>query len=811
MATSARVVIVGGGIVGTSVAYHLTKLGWRDVVLLEQGSLSGGTTWHAAGLVGQLRSSSNLTRLIRYSVDLYSRLEAETGQSTGWKQCGSVSVARTADRMVQLRRNASVANAYGIEAHVISLDEAKRRYPILRTDDLVGAVWIPGDGKANPADVTQALARGARAGGAQLREGVKVTGVRVERGAVTGVETSEGPIATSILVNCAGMWARELGRMSGVSIPLHACEHMYIVTQPIAGVTPDLPVLRDQDGHIYVKEEVGGLLMGGFDPWAKPWGTDRIPEPFIFQTLKEDWEKFEILMTNAVQRLPTLEHAEVRTFLNGPESFTPDNYFILGEAPEVRRYYVGAGFCSGGIAAAGGAGRALAEWIVEDRAPMDLWQADVRRFAPFHADPRFLRERASEIVGVHYFVAFPNRELTTGRGLRRSPLHELLRARGACFGAKMGWERANWFAPPGVAAETEYSFGRQNWFPHAAAEHRAAREAVAVFDQTSFGKLLLDGPDAGAALQRLCANDVDVPVGRLVYTGMLNERGGYESDLTVTRLAQDAYLLVTGSAQATRDASWVRRHLPDGARAALRDVTGAWSVIGLMGPRSRELLARLTDADVSNAGFPFATAREIGIARAPVRAARITYVGELGWELYIPAEFAGGVYDAVVAAGDDLGLRHAGYHAMDSLRIEKAYRSWGHDLGCEDTPLEAGLGFAVRFDKRVPFIGRDALLAQREKPLARRLLVFVLDDPEPLLYHDEPIWRDGALVGRIASGAYGHTLGRSIGLGWVAHPDGVTEAFVTDGRWEIEIACERRPARAQLAPPYDPRSLRVRA
>src|SRR5262244_1111063 len=538
--TAARVVVVGGGIVGTSVAYHLTRLGWRDVVLLEQGSVSGGTTWHAAGLVGQLRASSNLTRLIRYSADLYGRLEAETGQATGWKRCGSLSVARTAERMVQLERNAALARSYGIDAEVISVKRAGERYPLMRTDDLVGAVWIPGDAKANPADITQALARGARARGAQIHEGVTATGVRIESGRVAGVETSDGVIATETLVNCAGMWARELGRLSGVTVPLHACEHMYIVTKPIDGVTPDLPVLRDTDGHIYFKEEVAGILMGGFDPWAKPWGMEGIPKGFTFGTLPEDWGKFEPLMRHAIQRVPALETAEVRLLMNGPESFTPDNYFILGEAPEVRRYYVGAGFCSGGIAAAGGAGRALAEWIVEDRPPMDLWQADIRRFAQFHATPEFLRERVSEIVGVHYFVAFPNRELQSGRGLRRSALHERLHVRRACFGSKMGWERANWFAPEGIAPETEYSFGRQNWFPHAAAEHRTCREAVALFDQSSFAEFRLEGPDAERVLQRVCANDVAIEPGRLVYTGMLNDRGGFESDLTVTRLAADA-------------------------------------------------------------------------------------------------------------------------------------------------------------------------------------------------------------------------------------------------------------------------------
>jgi len=811
IASHAHVVIVGGGIIGTSVAYHLTKLGWTDVVLLEQGSLSGGTTWHAAGLVGQLRASSNLTRLIRYSVDLYERLEAETGQATGWKRCGSLSVARTAERMIQLERNAALARSYGIDAEVISAKRAGERYPLMRTDDLVGAVWIPGDGKANPADITQALARGARAGGAGIHEGVKVTGVLLDRGGVVGVETSQGPIATEILVNCAGMWARELGRMSGVTVPLHACEHMYIVTNPIDGVTPDLPVMRDADGHIYFKEEVAGLLMGGFDPWAKPWGMDGIPEGFSFGTLPEDWGKFEPLMRNAIERVPALESAQVRLLMNGPESFTPDNYFILGEAAEVRRYYVGAGFCSGGIAAAGGAGRALAEWIVEDRPPMDLWQADIRRFAPFHADPGFLRERASEIVGVHYFVAFPNRELETGRGLRLSPLYERLRDKRACFGSRMGWERANWFAPEGVAPETIYSFGRQNWFPYAAAEHRACREAVAVFDQSSFSKFRLDGPDAEACLQRLCANDVAVAPGRVVYTGMLNERGGFESDLTVTQLGGDAYLIVTGSAQTTRDAHWIRRHIPDGARATLTDVTGAYAVLGVMGPRSRDLLSRLTRADLSSPAFPFATSSEIRLGGALVRASRITYVGELGWELYVAVELAAGVYDALHEAGGDLGLADAGYYAIESLRVEKAYRAWGRELTTDLTPLEAGLGFAVRFDKPAPFIGREALLAQRGKPLAKRLVSFVLDDPEALPLGDEPIWCEGGIVGSTTSAAYGHTLGRAVAMGYVSRPGGVDAAYLSTARFEVEIGGDRFSARGGFKSPYDPDGLRVKS
>jgi 4-methylaminobutanoate oxidase (formaldehyde-forming) len=803
------VIVIGGGIAGCSVAYHLTRLGWRDVLLLERRDVSCGTTWHAAGLVGQLRTTQNLTRLARYGADLYERLEAETGQATGFRRPGGVSVARTAERMHELKRLASMARCFGVDVEVVTAAEAGRRWPLMRTDDLVGALWLPRDGRTNPIDTTRALARGARQGGATIVEDTAVTGIRVSNGRVAGVATASGDVACEVVVNCAGMWAREVGRMAGVTVPLHASEHFYIVTDPIPGVTADLPVLRDTDGYIYVREEVGGLLMGGFEPVAKPWGMDGIPAHFAFSLLPEDWEHFRVLMEQALIRIPALESAPVRRHVNGPESFTSDGRFLLGEAPECRNFFVAAGFNSIGIASAAGAGKAVAEWIVGGEPSMDLWDVDIRRVAPFQGNPRYLRDRTVEMVGAAYAVHWPFLQPVTARGVRKSVLYDRLAARGACFGVVLGWERANWYATSGMEAAYRYSYGRQNWFPCAAAEHRAVREAVGLFDQSSFCKLRLDGPDALAALQHLCANDVDVPPGRLVYTQMLNARGGIEADLTVTRLAADAFMIVTATAAATHDADWIRRHLGE-ARAVLTDVTSSEAVLGVMGPRSRALLSRLTDTDLSSAAFPYLTSRPIWLASAPVRAARVTYVGELGWELYIPTEFAPGVYDALVAAGEDLGLRHAGYHAMDSLRIEKAYRSWGHDLGGEDTPLEAGLEFAVRFDKRVAFLGREALLAQRKTPLARRLLVFVLDDPEPLLYHDEPVWREGTLVGRISSGAYGHTVGRAVGLGWVSAADGVSDAFVESGRWEVEIACERVPARAQLAPPYDPKSLRVR-
>jgi glycine cleavage system T protein len=805
----ARAVIVGGGIVGCSVAYHLTKLGWRDVVLLERRELACGTTWHAAGLVGQLRSSHNLTRLARYGAVLYERLEAETGQATGFRRSGSISVARTAERLVELKRGASMARCFGVEVEPISPAAAGRRWPLMRTDDLAGAVWIPGDGRTNPIDTTLALARGARQGGATIVENVTVTGIQRARGAATGVRTDRGDVAADVVVNCAGMWGREVGRMAGVNVPLHAAEHFYIVTEPMAGVTRDLPVLRDTDGYIYVREEVGGLLMGGFEPAAKPWGMHGIPEEFRFSLLPEDWEHFRVLMEQACVRIPALETAPVRRHVNGPESFTPDNRYMLGEAPELRRFFVAAGFNSVGIASAAGAGQALAEWIVGGEPGMDLWDVDIRRFAPVQGNARYLEERTKEVVGLLYAVHWPFRQPETARGVRRSVLHDRLVARGGVFGVVAGWERANWFATPGVEPRYRYTYGRQNWFPCAAAEHRAVREAVGLFDQSSLAKLRLEGPEAVAALQRLCAADVDVAPGRIVYTQMLNARGGIECDLTVTRLADDAFLIVTIAAAATHDADWIRRGI-GGARATLTDVTSAFTVLGMMGPRSRELLSRLTPADLSTAVFPFGASREIELGYATVRATRITYVGELGWELYVPTELAQGVYDALVAAGGEVGLRHAGYHAMDSLRLEKGYRSWGHDLGPEDTPLDAGLGFAVALEKD-GFVGREALLRQRERPRSRRLLTFTLDDPEPLLLGDEPIWRDGRLVGRITSGAYGHTLGRSVGMGYVSHPDGVDTTFLQSARWELEIATERVPATAHLEPPYDPTSARVRA
>ncbi|MBK5569113.1 FAD-dependent oxidoreductase [Ensifer sp. SSB1] len=810
--TQAQVVIVGGGIIGCSVAYHLTKLGWNDVVLLEQGQLSGGTTWHAAGLVGQLRSHANMTGLIKYSTKLYSELESETGLATGWKNCGSLSVARTQDRMTVLKRTAASARAQGVAIEVISPREAQDLWPVMAIDDLVGAVWLPGDGKANPTDLTQSLAKGARNRGARVIERVRVTGISTKNGVVTGVETDRGAIAAEIVVNCAGQWARKVGQMCGVTVPLHSAEHMYIVTGRIEGVHPDLPVMRDPDGYIYFKEEVGGLVMGGFEPEAKPWGMVGIPDDFEFALLPDDWDQFEILMHNALQRVPQLATSEVKKFYNGPESFTPDNNFILGEAPELKNFFVGAGFNSMGIASAGGAGRALAEWIVNRSPTMDLWPVDIRRFAGFNNNPRWLHDRVKETLGLHYAMPWPNRELETARPFRRSPLYDRLAARGACFGSKMGWERANWFAVGGERPVAEYAFGRQNWHEAVKREMKATREAVGIFDQTSFAKLLVQGRDAAAALNRICAADIDVNIGRSVYTGLLNERGGYESDLTVMRLAVDRFLLITGSAQAVHDADWIQKNIPPDAHVTLTDVTSAYAVLALMGPKSRDILSKLTSADISNEGFPFATIREIDIGYATAYANRMTYVGELGWELIVPTEFTVGVYEALHEIGGKFGLTDCGYYALEALRLEKGYRAWSRELTPDINPCEAGLAFAVAADKVGGFIGRDAYLAVKAKGApARRIVQFTVDDPLPVLWGGELILRDGRPVGEVRSAAYGHSLGRSVALALIEHSAGVDKSFVESGRFEVELAGERFAVTAHLAAAYDTKAFRVRA
>ncbi|MGO9294141.1 MAG: GcvT family protein [Streptosporangiaceae bacterium] len=809
----AQIVIIGGGVIGTSVAYHLTLLGRADVLLLEQGQLSCGTTWHAAGLVGQLRASEAGTRLVQYSTDLYSRLEAETGLSAGFRRCGGVTVARTADRLTALRRTAATAEAYGLECELISPRRAAELFPGLRTDDLAGAIWLPGDGRANPTDLTAALARGARQRGAVIAERTRVTGITVTGGTVTGVRTDAGDVEAEIVVNCAGQWAKQVGAMAGVTVPLHSAEHFYVVTEQIDGVRSGLPVLRDPDGYTYFKEEVGGLVVGGFEPEAKPWvSPDELPCPFEFRLLAEDWEHFSVLMDSAVHRVPALAETGIKKFYNGPESFTPDNQFILGEAPECRNFFVAAGMNSVGIACAGGAGLALAEWITEGEPGSDLTAVDIRRFAAFNGNNQWLRDRVGEVLGLHYAVPWPNRELESARPLRRSPVYHLLRAANACAGTKMGWERANFFAPPGEQPVIEYSWGQQNWQPWSSAEQQATRQAVAVFDQTSFSKYLVTGPDAQAALQWLCTADVAVPPGRTVYTGMLGGRGTYESDITVTRLAAQEFLLVASAATTERDMDHIRRRMPPGSQATVHDLTSALAVFGVMGPSSRALLSRLTRADLCDAAFSFGDSREIDLGYCRVRATRITYVGELGWELYVPAEFAVGVYEDLMAAGADLGVASAGYYAIESLRLEKGYRAFGRELTPDYGPVEAGLLFACKLGTDIGFLGREAVEKARAARPRRRLVSIVLDDPAAMMWGSELIVRDGTAVGQVTSAAWGHTLGASVGLGYVRHPAGepVTPDFLRAGRYQVNVGGELTSATVHLRAPYDPDGSRVR-
>lgn len=805
----AEVVVIGGGIVGCSTAYHLALRG-VDVLLLERRQLTCGTTWHAAGLVGQLRATLNLTRLAQYSAQLYETLKAESGRETGYRRTGSISLASSPERLVELKRQVSMAALFGLPAETLTPEQALEKYPLLNIEGVAGGIWLPTDGQTDPVDTTQALAAAAQARGAVIREGVKVTGLIREGGRATGVVTDQGEVRARTVVLAAGMWSRDFAAAHGVVVPLHAAEHFYLVTEPIEGL-PRLPVLRDPDHCIYVKEDAGKLLVGCFEPVAKPWGMGGIPDDFCFDQLAEDFDHFQPLLEAAVRRIPALEHAGIKLLFNGPESFTPDVRYILGEAPELPGLFVAAGFNSIGIQSAGGAGRAVADWIVDGTPGMDLWDVDIARFAPFQANKAYLCERTTESLGLLYAMHWPHRQAETARGARRSMLHDRLAAAGACFGEAAGWERANWFARDGEAAAYQYAYGRQNWHGASGEEHHAARNGVALFDQSSFAKFLVQGRDACAVLNRLGTAQVDVPVGRVVYTQWLNERGGIEADLTVTRVAAHEFLVVTAAAAQGHDWHHLRRHIPVDAHCFATDVTSAYAVLSLMGPSARAVLRQVSEDDLSNAGFPFRSSRKIAIGFARVRATRITYVGELGWELYVPTEFAPHVFDRLLAAGAAFGLRLAGYHAMNSLRLEKAYRHWGHDIDTDSTPLEAGLGFTIAWDKSSDWIGRAALLRQRQAGVARRLVQFRLDDPDAMMFHDEPIWRDGARVGRITSAMFGHSVGAAVGLGYVAADAPVTADYVRAGRYEIEFAGTRLPASASLSPLYDPRNARVLA
>jgi len=807
----ADIVIIGGGIIGCSTAYHLAKEHKAEVLLLERGKLTCGSTFHAAGLVGQLRSSASITQLLKYSVELYQTLEDETGLATGWKQNGGLRLANNEERWTEIKRQATTAHSFGLEMHLLSPKEARELWPLMDAGDLVGAAYLPTDGQANPSDITQSLAKGARLHGARIVEDVSVTGVRVENGRVAGVETSQGTIACEKLINCAGQWAKEVARLAGVSVPLQSMQHQYLVTETIAGVTPDLPTLRDPDRLVYFKEEVGGLVMGGYEPNPMPWAEDGIPQGFVFSLLDPDWDHFEQLMEQALIRVPALETTGVKTLTNGPESFTPDGNFILGEAPEVRHYFVGAGFNAFGIASAGGAGKALAAWVTTGEQPMDLWVADIRRFSTLHRDEDWVRARTVEACAKHYTMAWPFEEYSSGRPRLTSPLYERLKARGASFGSKLGWERPNWFAPEGMTPEDRYSFGRQNWFDPVGSEHRACREQVALFDQSSFAKFELKGKDAAPALAWICAGEVDRPVGRLIYTQMLNSRGGIECDLTVGRIGEDAYYIVTGTGFRTHDFAWIRQNIPAGLEARLTDVTEDWATLSLMGPRSRDLLSAVSEADFSNAAFPFATLQEIEIAGHRVRALRITYMGELGWELHIPIDLSGEVYDALVAAGAPFGLANAGYRALESLRLEKGYRAWGADITPGDSPFEAGLGWAVGLKSKGDFLGREAAEIAANSPKKKLLACFTVDDPSVVLHGRETIVRDGKPVGYLSSAGWGYSVEKNIGYGYVRNGAGVDRDYLTSGRYELEVACERVAAEIHLGPLYDPKMERIKA
>ena len=801
----AQVVVVGGGIVGCSVAYHLARRGVTDVLLLEQGKLTGGTTWHAAGLVSQLKSSHSLTRLATYSAQLFQDLEAETGQATGYRAVGSISVASDHQRWEEIMRGLSMARTVGVEMRQMDFDELRERWPLVRTDDLVGAAWIPHDGQTSPVDTTMSLAKGAKDRGVRIREGVAVESLRVRNGRVVGVETEQGYVECEAVVLAAGIWTRQLAATAGVRVPLQACEHFYLVTEPLDGVPPGMPTLRDPTNYTYFKEETGKIMAGFFEPRGKVWNLNEVPRDFSFGRLPEDWEHVGPIFERSIHRVPALGEVGIQLFFNGPEAFTPDGVYYLGESPEVDRCFVAAGFNSVGIQSAGGVGWVLADWIIDGHPPRDLWPVDIRRAQPHQTDPGFLKERISESLGLLYAMHWPFFQYESARDVKRSPLHDRLDEAGAVFGEMSGWERPNWYATEGMERRYRYSYGKQNWWEASGEECLAVRRAVGLFDQTSFVKYEVEGPDAARLLGWISAGRVPGPLGKVVYTQWLNPRGGIEADLTVTRLSEERFLVVSGSGAPTRD--WA--HLRRAARShdvKIRDVTAALTVLGVMGPRSRDLLSALTEADLSDEAFPFGTYQEIKVAGHRVLAMRVSYVGELGWELYVPEDGAVALHDAVVAEGAVHGLRHAGFHAMNSLRLEAGYRHWGHDITDEDTPLEAGLGFAVDWSKPSGFCGKEALESQRGRRLSKRLIQFRLEDPDRLLYHDEPIFRNGEILGRTASGMWSYIEERCLAMGYLVHPDGIDKAWLEAGEYEIEVAGVRIPATASLRSFYTPRT-----
>lgn len=804
----AHAVIVGGGIAGCSILYHLTKLGLTDCILLERHKISSGTTWHSAALVSPVRSSSSGTALARYSTQLYAQLEAETGQATGWRQCGHLNVAASKDRLTNLKHTVSTVRGMGIDVEMIGPDEIKRKWPLLRTDDLLGAIWTPSSGRVNPTDVCHALLKGARSRGARVFEDVPVTNFDVSGGKARAVETPQGRVACDIIVNCTGLWARSTGAEVGVSVPLYAAEHFYMLTEPIKGTDPMLPVVRDGDACLYIREEVGGLLVGCFEPNARVLPMERIPSNASFFLLNEDWDHFEPMLVNAMHRIPALETARARSLINGPESFTTDHNPILGEAPEIRNYYLACGMNSGGIGMSGGVGWAMAEWITKGRPPVDLWDSDARRYLSFQNNRKALEGRIPEVLGRHFTIPWPGKDYDTVRGVRRSPLHGALANRGAYFSQRGSWERAIWYAGAGSTVPPTDTFGKPSFFGEWRREHQAAREGAAIFDQSAFAKLMIQGRDAEAFLQRVCAGDLAVPPGKVVYTPLLNADGGIESDLTITRLDDTRYLAVTGSAQARRDHDWLTRNIAGDEFVTVTDVTPAYAVISVTGPMSRELLQKITPANLTTEAFPFGTAQRIEAGYSEALALRVSYAGELGWELYVTSDLSMSIFEQLMDAGERMPIRLAGSQALNSLRLEKSFRSWGHDIGPADNPFEAGLMFAVRSSKS-DFIGREAVLRQRDKGFARRLVHFCFDDPEAFPLGNEPIHRAGKLCGTLSSASYGHTLGRGIGMGWIRTGSMADEDILGDD-FEVEIAERRYRVSASLRSLYDPSGQRMR-
>ena len=809
--THAHYVVIGGGIIGCSTAYHLARDHKADVILLEQNKLTSGSTWHAAGLVGQLRSSSGVTQLLKYSVELYKNLAAETGLDTGWRMTGCLRLATNQDRWIEYQRLATTALSFGMAMDLVSPAEAKRLWPLIDTSDLVGASWLPTDGQANPSDITAALAKGARMQGVKFHESTRVTGFQINERRITQIHTTGGTICCENVILCAGQWTRQISAMAGVNTPLQPVKHQYIITEKLDGITPDTPTLRDPDRRTYFKEEVGGLAMGGYEPNPIAWTTGDVPNDFCFQLFDDDWDHFEQHMSQAIARVPSLKTAGVKQMINGPESFTPDGNFILGSAPECTNLYIGAGFNAFGIASGGGAGWALAQWAAAGEAPLDLWAVDIRRFSDLHRDRNWVRDRTLEAYGKHYAINYPHTEYSSGRPRITSPLYNRLKDQGAVFGAKLGWERPNWFAPEGTEPRDHPGMGQTNWFPHVANEHHNTRKYVSLFDQSSFAKFELTGPDAEATLNWICANDVSKPPGSITYTQMLNFRGGIEGDLTVTRIEGQTFYIVTGTGFRTHDQAWIREHIPNQANATLTDVTEEWGTLTVQGPNARALLASLTSANIEGAAFPFAAASKMIIAGHTVRALRISYTGELGFELHCPIESLPEIFDALIAAGEPFGLKPAGYRAIESLRLEKAYLAWSADITPNETPLEAGLGWAVKLNKPCDFIGRAAIEQAAALSLKKTMACFTVDDPSITLLGRETILRNGSVAGYLTSGGFGHTIGKPIGLGYIRHEPGITNDFLTAGIYELIVANERIPATLHTKPLYDPKGARLRS